>query len=354
VRTYPEVYGTRLDDCQTCHWGQTVTSVMGSTETDIMPSACDYCHYIQKPPKKWKNLPTDVLQTLNPYGQDYRAAGRDQDAVEAIGVLDSDSDTFSSDDEIAELRYPGSPHSYPGLQLCAMKIVTMSDIKKMSVHTQFGLANTTKQQFDYYATYTGVKIKDLLAAENIPTTTASNIEILAPDGFSKTFTMDEVNNQFPYHQYFPGFGSDIQGPDCSFVDYPPETYGYIYGDTIQDEQWHIIAYKREGLSLEPSSYNKVSGKIDGEGPFRNVIPPGSSDYLMNQPDRGENADTSGCYMPEWNYDINKDHNAGRMVKGVVVIRIYPLPTDCESFDIINKGWAMIDAQEMIIYGHSVE
>ena len=76
--------------------------------------------------------------------------------------------------------------------------------------------------------------------------------------------------------------------------------------------------------------------------------------MVNRPDRGKNWDTSGCPADGWNYVSDKDHNAGRMVKGVVIIRINPMPDGCEEFDIINGGWAMIDEGSILIYGHNVE
>ncbi len=116
-----------------------------------------------------------------------------------------------------------------------------------------------------------------------------------------------------------------------------ETYGLGFGEEIPDDQWHILAFEREGLPLEPCFLDPVSGKINGEGPLRNIIPPGSSGPALNTPDRGRNADTSGCKMREWDYDPAKDHNAGRMAKGAVILRIQPMPEGCEEFDLINGG-----------------
>jgi hypothetical protein len=247
--------------------------------------------------------------------------------------------------------------SYPGLELCPVIIVTLAELKAMPSHTQFGLANTTKQQYDFYATYTGVKIKDILEAKGIDITGVTSIDVLAPDGFAKTFTVEQITGQFPDHRFYPGFGVGDLGTDCAFVEYPDETYGLAYGDWIGaelgHEQWHILAYEREGLPLESCYPDPVTGRIEGEGPFRNVIPPGSPNDDLNTPDRGKNVDVSGCTLTEWNYGYEKDHNAGSMVKGAVIIRINPMPGGCEEFDIINGGWAMIDAGVILIYGHNV-
>lgn len=354
VSVYPKIYGTRLDDCQTCHRGQPVIDDKANT---VNPNPCSYCHYIIHPPAGWTNLPTKMYQTLNQFGLDYKMYGRSEAALRKIADLDSDGDGFTNKEEILDLRYPGSADSYPGLAMCPTLTVSMSDIKALPKHVQFGLANTTKQQFDFYATYGGVKIIDLLADQGLAGATlaaATNVDILSPDGFSQTFTVAEITNQFPYHQFFPGFGSDLLAPNCAFVEYPDNTYTYGYGDTITDDQWHILAYEREGLPLDPVWLDPVTNRIEGEGPFRNVIPPGNSDPLLNQPDRGKNADLTGCTMPEWNYNTLKDHNAGRMNKGAVIIRIQPMPTTCEEFDLINGGFGLADAEQVLIYGHGVE
>jgi hypothetical protein len=353
VRAYPQTVGTRLDDCQTCHAGGTVNNGEG----DIKVNACDYCHYVIHPPEGWTGLPESFAETLNPYGAAYDDAGRNAAALGDIAGLDSDGDGHTNSEEISALRYPGDDGSYPGLDICPMITVTLGDLEEMPAHTQFGLANTTKQQFDFYATYTGVKIIDILTAKGIDLTGAASIDILAPDGFAKTFTIEQITEQYPDHRFYPGFGVENLGTDCAFVEYPDETYGLAYGEWIGaelgHEQWHIIAYEREGQPLEESYLDPVTGRIEGEGPFRNIIPPGAADDDLNSPDRGKNAETSGCTMSEWNYDYERDHNAGSMVKGAVIIRINPMPEGCEEFDIINGGWAMIDAAVILIYGHNV-
>jgi hypothetical protein len=352
VAAYPMVWGSRLDDCQTCHWGLTVRDNKAKV---IASNPCVYCHYINHPPAGYTNLPTSVGQTLNPYGARYLAAGQNVAALNNIAHEDSDGDGFDNAAEIWDGRYPGNPNSYPGLALCPVKTVTMAELQAMPQHTQFTLANAERQQYDNYATYTGVRIKDILTAKGIPTATATNIDILAPDGFKNTnpITMDQVNLQFPAHQFFAGLGQPNYDATCAFVEYPADTHGYASGDYITDAQWHIIAYLREGLPLDPCYLDPVSGKINGEGPFRNVMPPGKSDPLLNQPDRGSKV-AAGCPDASWNYNINKDHNAGQMVKGAVIIKLLPMPTGCEEFDLVNGGFALIDAEELLIYGHSVE
>ena len=323
----------------------------------MLANPCDFCHYIIHPPDGWTELPTSFEETLNQYGADYADSGRSLQAIVSIAPLDSDEDSFSNQSEIEGLRYPGDAGSRPGQAYCAAIQVPLSQVRQMPSHTQFGLANTTKQQYDYYATYTGVKIADLLQALGIDLSGATSIDVMAPDGYAKTFTIEQITAQYPDHRFWTGFGADDLGADCAFVDYPNETYGLGHGDWIESntgyEQWHILAYERDGIALDNSYLDLVSGRIVGEGPFRNVIPPGSNNDEFNTPDRGKNQDNTGCTLPEWNYDEDKDHNAGGMVKGVVILRINPMPTTCEEFDIINGGWAFIDSQNILVYGHGV-
>jgi len=354
VRTYPKTVGTRLDDCQTCHAGGTV---MDDEMEAVTANPCDFCHFIQHPPDAWTGLPETIEETLNPYGKAYHAEGRDGHALIAIGDLDSDEDGFANREEIEELKYPGNASSYPGLELCPMITVTLDQLKTMPQHTQFVLANATKQQFDHYATYKGVKIKDILDELNVDLTDATGVDIMAPDGFAKSFTVDQITRPFPDHAFYPGFGVEDLGAECAFVEYPDQTYGLAWGDriaaTLDQEFWHIMAYEREGQPLEQAYLDPATGRINGEGPFRNIIPPGAEDEKNNRPDRGKNQEASGCTLPEWNFNSHADHNAGSMVKAAVIIRINPVPAGYEEFDIINGGWAMVDGEFLLIYGRGV-
>ena len=42
-----------------------------------------------------------------------------------------------------------------------------------------------------------------------------------------------------------------------------------------------------------------------------------------------------------------------MVRGVVVIRVNPLPDGVEDFDAHTGGWAFIDANSVLVYGFGV-
>jgi len=77
-------------------------------------------------------------------------AGRNRQAIKDIKQTDSDGDSFTNDEEILELRYPGNDQSRPDQETAKLITVNMEQLKSMAYHEQFMLANTTKQQFDDY------------------------------------------------------------------------------------------------------------------------------------------------------------------------------------------------------------
>jgi hypothetical protein len=358
VNVYKATVGSRLDDCQTCHKYGTFTYVSkGATKTTQI-TACNYCHLIIHPDTSSGYIeaqPTSYNQTLNSYGLAYINAGRSKAAISKIGNDDSDGDGFTNSVEIADLKYPGDSASNPSQKTAPMKILKMDEVKAMTSHSEFLLANTSKQQYDDYATFKGVKIKDLLIAAGVDPTQAgiTGVSIYAPDGFLVDFTIDKVNNAYPKGLYYAGLGTATLGSDCGFVNYPDVLpAGLTDGGAIPDEQWLMIAYERNGLAMEKAYLDVTSGKMNGEGPYRLVLPQANP----GKPDRGTDYPAS-----KWNcaggniYDYNSkiDHNAGSMTRGVIAVRINPLPAGYEDFDYRNGGWAYIENESIIVYGYGI-
>ncbi|MDD5224507.1 MAG: hypothetical protein PHE84_10985 [bacterium] len=346
VKQYPDTAGTRLDDCQTCHTSGTLTTATKST----FKNACDYCHLIEYPDSDTTatGAPADFADTLNDYGTAYLNAGRTQKAVKDIGTLDSDGDGATNDVEIAALRYPGDSASNPSQLVAAIKIVSMDELKAMPPHTEFLLANASKQATDEYASYTGVKIQDLLISLGVDITQVTGVTVIAPDGFTKDFDLKYITAAYPQGLYYAGLDIATLGSTCGFVDYPPTIPAGVTGTVIPDEQWLMLAYEREGAPMEASYLDPAAGKINGEGPLRIIVPqatPGS-------PDRGSNFSQPSC-NDSYDYSKNKDHNAGSMVRGVMAIRINPMPAGYEDFDYTNGGWAYIDAEQLVVYGFGI-
>ncbi len=344
--------GTRLDDCQTCHSGATFTYDDGGETREVFKNACDYCHLIIHPTDEYNEpMPAGYADTLNPYGEDYVEAGRDIGALKDIGGDDSDNDGFSNKDEIDDLKYPGDPDSKPGQETAPAVVVAMAELQAMTPHDEFLLCNSHKQEFDNYAGYRGVKIKDLLEEAGVDTGDPgiTGITVIAPDGYMKDFDIGDIVDAYPAGLFHAGLGTDSLGTECGFVQYPdvmPE--GLRDGGQIPGEQWLMLAYERDGMDMEPSYLDITSGKINGEGPFRIIVPqsePGT-------PDRGSRYSPTTC-DDGYDYDDSADHNAGDMVRGVVIVRVNPLPEGYEDFDYYYGGWAYVDNVSVMIYGYGI-
>ncbi|MCU0723067.1 MAG: hypothetical protein MUC63_05560, partial [Planctomycetes bacterium] len=218
VAVYPSILGTRLDDCQTCHTGGTV--YRGASSSALNP--CSYCHLVPYPDATiTAGAPSGYEATLNPYGLAYKNAGRSQDALRSIEGLDSDTDTYASVTEIENLRYPGDPASVPGQPWAPTYTMDWAAITALASHTEFLLMNASKQQFDDYANYKGVRVVDLLAAAGVNLTGVTGITVIAPDGFMKDFTLAQVQTQFADGLFDSGLApADFANPAQGFVNYP--------------------------------------------------------------------------------------------------------------------------------------
>ncbi len=350
VYAYPAIAGTRIDDCQTCHRDGEVTNDQGKT-SELNP--CSYCHLIPYPDASiTSGAPVSYENTLNPFGLDYKKAGRDGTALKNIGKLDSDGDSYTNRAELEDLRYTGDPESKPGQLTVPIRTFTWNEMINLPSHSQFLLMNSHKQEFDNYAAYEGVKIKDLLEALGADLSGATSVTMIAPDGYAKDISLDDINNPFPPGLYFanldPGSFSD---PGQGFVTYPPEDQmpgGLVDGGEIPGEHWLIVAYQRNGRELDQGYLDPALGKLNGEGPYRLVVPQSNP----GAPDRGSRYSPSG-YDDGYDYDEDKDYNAGLCVRALVAIRINPMPQGYEEFDWKNGGWALVEQKKLIVYGAGV-
>jgi hypothetical protein len=346
VAAYPQIAGSRLDDCQTCHTGGEV-AVRNRAR---FRNACDYCHLIPFPDEGAEGAPATYEQTLNPFGLAYSKAGRDIAAIRGLANRDSDGDRFSNQAEIEDLRYPGSAESMPGQPRAKTVILDVDDLRAMPAHTQFLLVNSHRQRMDSYASYTGVKIRDLLEQAGVDTGGISGITIVAADGFMKDFDAETINRPYPSGLFFAELGADTLGEECAVVGYPATLPGGLAdGGEIPGEPWLMLAYGRDGGAMDVSHLDPVSGKTRGEGPLRIVVP----QSVPGPPDRGSKVSPSGCNDGH-DVDESADHNAGSMVRAVVAIRVNPMPEGFEEFDAKNGGWAYVDSGQLVLYGTGIE
>lgn len=357
VRVYPGLVGTRLDDCQTCHSAGTVQMEKRGEVTTVQLNPCSYCHLIPYPDDAvLEGAPAGYAATLNAYGLDYKEAGRSTDAIRDITDLDSDGDDYTNAREITDLRYPGDPDSRPGQLIAPCKTYDLTTLASLPYQEQFLLMNSHKQEFDTYATYGGVKIADLLAAAGAELTDSTSVTFIAPDGYAKDFEIGRISEQFPPGLYYanldPGsFSNAGQG----FVQYPPEDQmpaNLVDGGEIPGEQWMIVAHRRDGGQLDPSYLDAVSGKLNGEGPYRLIVPQGCYGS-PGAPDRGSKYSPSEFSEDGYDYDDEKDHNAGLCVRGLVAVRVNPMPEGYEEFDWKNGGYSLLEKSQIIVYGAGI-
>jgi hypothetical protein len=348
IRQYSNAAGTRLDDCQTCH-----RSGVNGTDTEREFSPCGYCHLLQYPNARYKTgVPEDYEQTLNAYGIAYKQNGRTSEALAAIARLDSDGDGFPNAEEVADLRYPGDAASRPGQSLAPAVTLSSDDIRKLPVHSQFMLMNASRELTDEYATYSGIRVRDLLQAAGVDLTGATGITVFAPDGYSIDYTIEDVTEPFHKGYYYAGPGT-IKDKEKFFVHYPESIPpGVTDGKEIPATPWLLLAFEREGKPLETSAYEKGTGRLVGEGPYRLVKPqrdPMGDPSKPGRPDRSARATT---YGDGWDYNKAIDHNAGLCVRGATVIRINPMPAGFEEYDWKNS-WSLIRERRIVIYGRGV-
>ena len=348
IRQYPGAAGTRLDDCQTCH-----RAGVRGTDTEREFNPCGYCHLLVYPnPKYATGVPKTVTDTLNAYGLDYRKAGRTFDAFAAIAGRDSDGDGHGNGAEIADLRNPGDPASRPGLPQTPTITVGYDDIRKLPVHVQLMLMNTTKEPTDDYVVYKGVRVIDLLAAAKVYLTGVTGITVFAPDGYSIDYSLEDINSPFPKGVFYAE-PRTFEDSERAFVKYPARLpFGVTDRKAIPTAPWLLLAYERDGLPLDPSAYEKGTGRLTGEGPYRLVKPQRDLSGDPSKPGWPDRSQKSKAFGDGWDFVPGADHNAGASIRGACVIRVNPRPEGYEEYDWKN-GWPLIGEKRVVIFGRGV-
>jgi hypothetical protein len=345
---YPGMVGTKLDNCTLCHSGGVNTS--GSKPVTM--GSCQWCHF-----KFGYNKSGDIAATLNSYGKDYLAKGRNTTALKAIEQMDSDKDGFSNITEIQAIRYPGDQTDDPTKVIAPYRIFSKAQLQAMPQHPQFMLMNTTKSG-DYYAEYSGVVMQDLLKSAGI-TANATKITVYAPDGFAQGHPIEDtvsnagssyapfVNGMYPSATYYYDAEANAAITSYGWCDYTsPGIAGRKHGDpiTVKDGLRLILALQADGKDLVPGvldSTNKL--KSGTEGPFRTITP----QKIVGPPDQ---ASTATKQDVKWPYDANADHNAGFSSKSATIIKVEPLPAGTTDIDVLEAGWSYIDQGKITIYG----
>lgn len=343
IRVYPDVRATKLDSCALCHTGGQYEK---KPDKWVSLGSCQWCHY-----SYGYDSSGDIDATLNPYGRDFRAHGRDENALQAIEDLDSDQDGFSNAAEIAAVRFPGDPDDDPASVAAPYLVYTREELATLPQHTQFMLMNTHKSG-DFYAAYSGVPVAGLLAAAGI-LPEAESITVYAPDGWSQYHPLQPDSDPLFYHVYgtYPAAGfyydvaADAALSPTGWCDYSaPACAGRAHGDPVEVDGGLqlLLAIARDGAYLTDGVLTS-DNKLDGEGPFR-VVPP---QKRPGPPDQSS-------YLPEpdylWPFDENADHNAGYATRTATIIRVGPLPEGITDIDTMEAGWAYVDQKKIVVYG----
>jgi len=355
LTTYPDAADTKLDSCSLCHRGSEYENKKGEM---VYVSSCQTCHDSEV---YGYDGAGDIENTMNEYGVDYKAAGRNETAVTSINTLDSDGDGYTNGEEINAGAFPGNADDHPGLTPAPSKIYTKSQLEAMDQHTQFMLMNASRSN-DKYTEYTGVTIKDLLDDAGIlPTTTG--ITVFAADGWFQHHPLEyNEEDAESYHvcgnmpgetyQYPPATYSydeeaDLaKNPEDGWCEYDaPGCAGRSNGDNIVVDGGlkALLAISRDGGTPLETGVLTDENKLDGEGPYRVVVPQKS----VNPPDQRSSANNQDVV---WPYDYDWDHSAGSCTRSAIMIRVEPLPEGTTDVDFLAAGWEYVDDGKILIYG----
>lgn len=337
LSAYPDMTGSKLDHCALCHSGGEYEKKPG---VFVELGSCQWCHY-----SYGYDGSGNLGDTMNQYGLDYYANGRTAAAITAIDSLDSDGDGFINSVEIAAERFPGDSNDDPTKVEAPYRVYTKAELEVMTPHTQFMLMNTSRSG-DFYAEYTGVPMETLLNDAGI-LDSATGITVYAPDGWSNYHPLEQVadaelyhvNGTYPQASYHKAEDSD------EWCDYSaPSCAGRSDGDPIVNAAGlkTILAYKREGVDLDKGILTDEN-KLDGEGPFRLVVPQKNP----GPPDQSSKSDDQNV---TWPYNYDWDHNAGSCSRSATIIRVEPLPEGTTDINVLEAGWNYVDEEKVIVYG----
>jgi hypothetical protein len=351
LNVYPDKAGTKLDHCALCHTG-------GPGKNETLLGSCQFCHY-----SYGYDGSGNVIDTLNTYGKAFLNGGYDEESLTSIESLDSDGDGYSNIDEINAIRFPGDANDDPSKVPAPYRIYTRDQIEAMTAHTQFMLMNTSRSG-DQYAQYTGVPMKELLDDAGM-LDSATHVVVYSVDGWSQTHPLEYDDQdveayhvygnmpgktyQYPPATYYYNTEADVAtNPSYGWCEYDaPSCVGRSHGDAISvgNGLKAILAYKREGVYLDPGVIN-AENKLDGEGPFRVVVP-----QKIDPPPPPDQSSRAANQDVIWPYDdMGGDHNAGACSKSATIIKVEPLPAGTTDIDILEAGWAYVDQNKIIIYG----
>jgi hypothetical protein len=338
LAAYPKLKGSAMDSCATCHRPGEVpdTENPGKMRRE---NHCDYCHVIHVSQKR------EVKETLNRYGNDYLAAGRGVEAVKALATKDSDGDGFPNEGEFLIGTNPGAPESNPSAGIAPNRIYTAAQISKMSpIVNATVLINTTKSQSgDSYNEYRGNKVFELLQAVGIADA-ADSVDFISLDGYERTHTIDELKRIWRQGSPVLGLGKEDLGP-CGWVNY--NATGLDAGKALPPMNI-LLAFEENGKKLENARFDSETGRINGTGPFRLIVPQSQ----ISPPDMGQYADASCQNKVAEPYRFHEayDHNGGKSPFAIVAVRVNPLPKGTRDFEWEKLREQFVAGEKIVFFG----
>jgi len=344
LQAYPDKAGTKLDNCVLCHRGGSYSQTNGK-KVDL--GSCQWCHHTFGYDGKG-----DIHATLNRFGKEYRANGRNVTAFRTIEKHDSDGDTFSNIDEIVAVRYPGNPQDDPSKVVAPYRIFTKKQLLAMPQHSQLLLMNTAKA-VDSYAEFSGVPVEFLLGKAGLDSS-ATKITVYSPDGYAQGHPLEAdsssdpfVKGTYPAATYYYNAAADKDKTPDGWCDYrSPATKGLSGGAPIHVRNGLklLLALRSEGKDLQPGSLGSANAlQKDSQGPFCLVAP----QKTAGPPDQRSTRSRNDII---WPYDKNLDHNGGYSTKCATIIKIEPLPAGTTDIDVTEAGWSFIEQEKIILYG----
>lgn len=335
---YPALKGAPADSCATCHKSGEVKDPLAGGRLRH-ENHCSYCHAVVNREKR------DPKETLNRFGLDYLAAGRNQQAVRALAARDSDADGTANEIELVKGTNPGEAASNPSLPEAPAKVLTAAAIKALTpvVEVPVFVNTTQSRRGDAYNDYRGNSLWATLQALGIAANVTA-VDVLSADGYEFTFTTDELKKSWPQAIPPKGLGQQDLGT-CGWVSYASSKIET--GKSLPDAPVMLV-FEENGQPIQKARLDMATGRLAGQGPVRVVTP----QFAVSPPDLSSTADGT-CrdkVAPEYRFHADYDHNGGKSVHGIVAIRVLPLPKGTREIDWQSAAARRLDSEEVVFFG----
>ncbi len=338
LTAYPALKGTPADSCATCHLRGPVQDPTSNGRLRN-ENHCDYCHAVFVRGKG------GVRYTLNRFGRDYLASGRNAQAVRALAAKDSDGDGFTNEAELTSGTNPGDTASNPSVPTAPSRTYTVSALRSLAPVLDLPVfLNTTKNRSgDAYNDYRGNSLWEILQAVGVAET-ATAADLLSADGYEHTFTFDELKKSWPQGPPVMGLGKEELGT-CGWVSYASRRLEV--GKPLPSAPIMLV-FEQNGRALEQSRFDPATGRLVGQGPVRVVAP----QFTISPPDLPQFADAS-CRQEvaaEYRFHEEYEHNGGASSYGIVAVRVTPLPKGTRDIDWQSTAARALSGEEIVFFG----